>query len=150
MNADIEERSLIIEGLIKAVVGRLLHLERARPLNPRGIHERPTAMDERINKALDFMISSESHNYSIIELAGHCNLSEAHFRHLFKEQIGMSPKHFKTKLQINTAMNMLKRRDQKIVTISESCGFESLSSFNRLFNKETGLSPSQWRAKQIG
>jgi AraC-like DNA-binding protein len=97
--------------------------------------------------ALDFMISSENHSYAIRELADRCNLSEAQFRHLSRT-VGMSPKHFKTKLQIHTAMNLLKTRSQKIVDISESCGFESLSSFNRLFAKETGLSPSQWRSKQ--
>lgn len=148
MNASLSERRLIVEGLIKTIIGRLLRLESSAPAAPGDRPERPRAIDDRINRALDFMISSERHDYGILELAARCNLSEAQFRHLFKEQVGMSPKHFKTKLQINTAMNMLKHRDLKIVDISEACGFESLSSFNRLFNKETGLSPSQWRLKQ--
>jgi AraC-like DNA-binding protein/quercetin dioxygenase-like cupin family protein len=148
MVSDFAERRIIVGGLIEAMVGRLLRLERSSPQQLESRLEKPRVIDDRINAALDFMISSESHDYGILELAGRCNLSEAHFRHLFKQQIGMSPKRFKTKLQINTAMNMLKHRSLKIVDISEKCGFESLSSFNRLFSKETGLSPSQWRAQQ--
>jgi AraC-like DNA-binding protein/quercetin dioxygenase-like cupin family protein len=148
MNHELADRSTIVEGLIKAIVVRLSRLESAVPRHPINRYESPRVIDDRINKALDFMISSENHGYTISELAGRCNLSEAQFRHLFKEQVGMSPKHFKTKLQINTAMNMLKLRREKVITISEKCGFESLSSFNRLFSKETGLSPSQWRSKQ--
>lgn len=148
VGADLAERRLIVEGLIKAIIVRLSRLEHAVPRHPIAPRSIPRVMDDRINVALDFMISSENHSYTIRELADRCNLSEAQFRHLFKEQVGMSPKHFKTKLQIHTAMNLLKTRSQKIVDISESCGFESLSSFNRLFAKETGLSPSQWRSKQ--
>jgi AraC-like DNA-binding protein len=148
MNSSIKEREIIVGGLLKAMTGRFLHLERASSRRVEARREWPRAIDPRINRAIDFMFNSESHDYSIVELAELCSLSEAHFRHLFRVQVGMSPKHFKTKLQINTAMNMLKLGDDKIVNVSERCGFESLSSFNRLFVKETGLSPSQWRARQ--
>ncbi len=148
MKHDYPGRASIVEGLIKAVTVRLLRLEESIPPGPVGMMDRSRVIDERISRALDFMISSESQGYSIRELATHSNLSEAQFRHLFREQIGMSPKRFKTKLQINTAMSMLRTEGGKIVDISERCGFESLSSFNRLFAKETGLSPSQWRSRK--
>jgi AraC-like DNA-binding protein/quercetin dioxygenase-like cupin family protein len=148
MNADLPERKLIVAGLIRAIVGYLVRKERSARPAASAAPDRPRVIDERINKAIDFMFSSDTNDFDVNGLAARCNLSESHFRRLFREQTGMNPKHFKTKLQINTAMNLLRRRKLKIIHISEQCGFESLSSFNRLFSKETGLTPSQWRELQ--
>jgi len=137
-----------IRGLIITIMVLISRLERASVEDTMRRDSLPQVIDERINKAMDIMISAENHQLGIRELANRCNLSEPHFRHLFKEQVGMSPKHFKTKLQINMAMNMLKDKDLRVVDISEECGFESLSSLNRLFKKETGFAPLQWRTRQ--
>ena len=138
-----------IEGLLKSICVRLNRLEESehgenssqpRPSMPR--------MDERITRAIDLLISSKDRYRGIRELAEACNLSESHFRHVFKKLVGMSPKQFQTKLKINTAMNRLKSEKTRVLDISLECGFESLSSFNRQFKNETGLSPLQWRTRE--
>lgn len=104
--------------------------------------------DNRINEAIDLILEDGNAACSIREIAKKCNISESHFRRLFRDQVGMSPKHFQMKLQIKTAMAMLKDTKRRIVDIAEECGYESLSSFARYFKEETGLSPMQWRAHQ--
>src|SRR5690606_21793320 len=37
----------------------------------------------------------------------------------------------------------------KVVAIGDSCGFNSKSSFYRVFKKETGLTPSQFKKNKI-
>jgi AraC-like DNA-binding protein len=37
----------------------------------------------------------------------------------------------------------------KITAIAEQCGFNSFSQFNRVFNKLSGMSPSEFRKGKI-
>jgi len=137
-------------GLLKAFTLRLARLKETDflpglPGSTGDLYE----IDDRIIRAMDLMISSIHLPVAIEELAGNCCLSESHFRHLFRRQIGVSPKEYLSSLRIMTAMNLLKNSHLKIVDISYECGFLSLSSFNRQFKSETGLSPLRWRAKNI-
>lgn len=137
-----------IKGLINTVMVRISRLEQISEKEKRAVSSSPGVVDKRINNAIDILLNAEKKVHSIRELADKCNLSESHFRHLFTEQVGVSPKHFQLKLQIKTAMVMLKEKNMRVVDISEDCGFDSLSSFNRHFKDETGVSPLQWRAHQ--
>ena len=136
-----------VRGLVAAVLVRLYRLQIRHPHDEAKRNVPLHAIDDRINRAIDKLITAEAQRLPIADLARECGLSEPHFRHLFKEQVGMSPKRFQTKLKINMAMNRLKDPTQRVVDVSEGCGFESLSSFNRQFKRETGLAPLQWRAR---
>jgi len=136
-------RGLIAAGLVR--LSRRLGESAERPAKP---EETAKVVDPRINRAIDIMTEEGTAPRSIQEIAERCNISESHFRHLFRDQVGMSPKHFQMKLQIKTAMAMLKDKERRIVDIAEECGYESLSSFTRYFKEETGLSPMQWRSHE--
>ncbi len=144
-----ENRFFAVKGLVNAISARLLRHESIQ--DKTAWTPRPTegrAFDERIAAAIDYLLASGGPQCSIAELADRCGLSESHFRKRFKDQVGMSPKHFQTKLRINTAMNLLRAKESRILDIAFDCGFESLSSFNRQFRKETGISPLQWRLQK--
>jgi len=140
----------IVENLLRAFTLRISRLNKDHlNRNPNAYRTRLNEFDERIIKTMDLMISRGNRQFSIQELAEYSCLSESHFRHMFKEQVGIGPKQFQTNLKIMTAMNLLKNNKFKIVDISYECGFQSLSSFNRQFKMETGSSPLQWRLKHI-
>ncbi|MGY6647588.1 helix-turn-helix domain-containing protein [Wenyingzhuangia sp. IMCC45574] len=40
-------------------------------------------------------------------------------------------------------------KDQTLIEIAHECGFQSKASFNRIFKKETGLSPTQYKKKVL-
>ena len=134
-----------VQGLITTMLVQTMRVEETFP--PESFVPRTPfhLIDERINRSIDVMLNAEKKMLSISTLARECGLSEPHFRHLFRNQVGISPKRFQIKLKINTAMNLLKGPSPRVVEVSEACGFESLSSFNRQFKQETGLSPLQWR-----
>ena len=138
-----------IAGLLNSICVRISRLDTCGPAKrvPRSPATLPNA-DERITRAIDLLIGAGARRYRIQELAQHSCLSETHFRHLFKAQVGVCPKHFQIKLKINTAMNRLKNEQSRILDIAYECGFETLSSFNRYFKQETGVTPRQWRARK--
>jgi AraC-like DNA-binding protein len=136
----------IVNNLVQALIDMLARVCRSEyTAREQEFPLRAKVTDLRIIRAMDLIISSGTVQHSIDELAEECNLSVSHFRFLFKEHLGIGPKQFQTKVKLRKAMNLLKERKFRIVDISFECGFQSLSSFNRHFKKETGISPVQWR-----
>lgn len=60
---------------------------------------------------------------------------------MFKKAVGESFVQYLTRLRIEQAKLLLLTTDHKTFEISESIGFENYRSFNRIFKKETGVSP---------
>ncbi len=50
--------------------------------------------------------------------------------------------------RVNEACSLLQETDRTILQPAYDCGFDSLRSFNRNFQKITGLAPSEYRANQ--
>ena len=42
-----------------------------------------------------------------------------------------------------------KKGDEKLIAIAFDSGFASLASFQRAFKRETGVTASQWRDREI-
>ena len=86
-----------------------------------------------------------SHHYSsplkVSELARCCGLSEPHFRRMFTRTLGRSPRTYWNNLRIEMASSLLRSTRQSVLEISAVVGFETLSSFNRLFLARFGCSP---------
>jgi AraC-like DNA-binding protein len=87
----------------------------------------------------DFDVSEE------IEKSGY---SKDHFRRCFKEETGLTPLEHLTVLRINRAKKLLRATPyQSIGSIAAGCGFSDEFYFSRVFRKETGISPREYRKK---
>ncbi|MDE6036107.1 MAG: AraC family transcriptional regulator [Ruminococcus sp.] len=63
----------------------------------------------------------------------------------FKLLTGISPINYVIRKRITEAEYMLTNTDKSILTISEECGFRTLSNFNNIFRKLTGTTPKNYR-----
>ncbi len=80
------------------------------------------------------------------EVAELCNLSTAAFCRYFKKNTGSTFTGFLNQYRISQAQRMLLKGN----TVSETCfacGFESLSYFNRIFQKVAGENPSAFKKR---
>jgi AraC-like DNA-binding protein len=59
--------------------------------------------------------------------------------------MGKSLPTFVNELRISRACRLLSETDTSITRISQDCGFENLSNFNRQFLRHTSRTPSQYR-----
>lgn len=98
-----------------------------------------------IRKGIAMLESNVYGDISISEVAKACNVSEAHFRRLFKEYAQKSPIRYRIELKISYAKRMLTDTDMSVERISEALGFESTSFFCRVFKRKTGVTPSEYR-----
>jgi AraC-like DNA-binding protein len=99
----------------------------------------------RLRKALELIARKHRSGLNMAELAKACGLSPTHFRRLFHQSFGKSPKQYLSQLRIAMSMTELACSRRPVSEIAFSCGFETLSCFNRQFKAKTGVSPRQWR-----
>ena len=77
------------------------------------------------------------------------NMTERTLIRRFKQACAITPIQYLQGLRLEQARKILETSMSPLESIINSVGYEDLSSFTRLFKKNTGLSPSQYRAKFI-
>ena len=121
----------------------LLKLRRILPVE--AVPEEYLPTNDQIVLAINYIAQNYNQDITVGELAKCCNMSVSNFRKQFKEVVGTSPLEYLNNLRISVAYHLLCTTEQPILSVSEDVGFQSLSSFNRLFKRIYGLSPRQAR-----
>jgi AraC-like DNA-binding protein len=107
--------------------------------------EEKTRSLKRFNTVLQFLEDNYDKKIYLKELADSVNLSECHFCRTFKQITGKTLTDYVNKIRLEKAAYFLKQTDLSITEISLKCGFDSISYFNRLFNKYYKISPTKFR-----
>lgn len=107
-------------------------------------------IDASISRIIQAMREDLSYPYKLEELAASINYSVPYFSAMFKKAVGESFVQYLTRLRIEKAQLLLLTTDHKTLEIAEAIGFENYRSFNRIFKKETGVSPSDYRRNATG
>lgn len=103
------------------------------------------AQYDRIAPALQYMSQHYANPVDIDLLAARCRTSPPHFRRIFLQTIGRSPRQYWHDLRMRMAASLLRTTSRPILQISYNVGFASLSSFNRMFHTAFGMPPREWR-----
>ena len=102
-------------------------------------------INQKFAEICNLMAKNYSKDMTIKDYADMCNLSESRFSHRFSEIIGTSPKQYIINLRIEAAKELLANSDLSVLQIGESVGFLTQNYFSRIFKKQTGYSPVQYR-----
>jgi two-component system response regulator YesN len=79
------------------------------------------------------------------DVARRVNFSRSYFSVCFKKITGMSFNHFLRMARIGQAKNYLKNSDMSVQFVAEKTGYLDEKYFCRIFKKETGILPTQYR-----
>lgn len=104
---------------------------------------------KRLCHATDYIQSFYDQDLSVEELAKVSCLSRFHFLRLFKKAFQKTPYQFIIEVRIQKAKELLVHPDLSIHHIANRLGFENPSSFSRLFFKQVGVYPTQFRSLLI-
>ena len=78
-------------------------------------------------------------------LAAAVNLSKFHFVKRYRELSGTTPINRFIQLKIERACHLLDTTDKEIKEVAYAVGYDDAYYFSRLFRKQLGISPSQYR-----
>ena len=75
------------------------------------------------------------------------NISEGWFIQNFKQYTNSTPAQYLLSLRIHNAKVLLESTNYNVTEISNIIGYENPLYFSRIFKKQTGFSPSEYRKK---
>lgn len=84
--------------------------------------------------------------YGVEELSEHLGVSKSHLVRVFRQELGITPGKYLTRVRIEAAQALLLDGEYNLETIAGLCGFSGANYLCRVFRRETGLSPAAWRA----
>lgn len=96
-----------------------------------------------VKKAVDFIDNNVANDLSIRQVACHCGFSETHFRRIFKEETGISPRKFIINRKILKAKELLFARIPA-KEVADILGFKNEFYFRTVFKKVTGITPGKF------
>ena len=80
---------------------------------------------------------------AMAEMAG---ISKDYFSRIFRNITGINYSKWLNMIRLEKAAELLADRDMTLTEIAMRSGFQSISSFNRVFHTEKGMSPGEYRA----
>lgn len=102
-------------------------------------------MPEIIQGVRMYLLNHFQGKHTLEELGGHFNINPYYLQKQFKRYVGMSPSEYQNYLRMNKAKELLRSSKLPIGEIAYSVGMENLGYFTRLFKKQEGMTPLEYR-----
>ena len=127
---------------------RLSLVEGAKELSSSSfIEAREGNEDERVRQVKEYIATHYMNDICLQELADIAHMSAEAFSRFFRNRTGRTPNRYLIDYRLGIAARMLITTQQSVSEIGFSCGFNTLSHFNRLFRESKGCTPSEFRER---
>ena len=84
-------------------------------------------------------------NLSLRHLASQVGVSGSYLSNLFRRETGKTITQFVTDCRISKAKQLLEDTHLQVQTVAQHCGMVDRHYFSRIFKKQTGMTPNQYR-----
>ncbi|MBQ8814674.1 MAG: helix-turn-helix transcriptional regulator [Lachnospiraceae bacterium] len=133
------------ELLVNYLQQLLIMLHRIINTKPKG--KNPLLMEE-IDTAVRYFHENYHKSISIEEYAASHHMSVSWFIRNFKEYTESTPAQYILSLRISNAQTLLESTNYNVTEIANIVGYDNPLYFSRIFKKQSGMSPSDFR-KQL-
>jgi len=104
----------------------------------------------QIDPAIEYMTQHfHEHDLECSYLGEICDMSYSYFRRIFTSVYKMPPIKYLTRIRMNYACELLRNGSYPISEVAAMSGYDNIYYFSRVFRKETGLSPSDYKSAQV-
>jgi transcriptional regulator GlxA family with amidase domain len=103
--------------------------------------------DDVISRAQDWIHKNFAKTFPLEDPAERVGMSVRNFVRRFKQATGDSPLIYLQKLRVAAAKRMLESNHRNMQEISFAVGYQDVAFFRSLFQRHTGISPSEYRER---
>lgn len=101
--------------------------------------------EQMMAAALEYINSHMGQDLGIEELSERLGISPSYFCLLFKNHVGQTFVEYLTRQRVEAAKFLLEHSDRSITQIGANVGYHERRYFTRVFQKATGMTPSEYR-----
>ena len=127
----------MVRALLEEV---LIHVYRACPQNFAPLE---TGAAGRVREVQRYIESHFAEDLRISDLAKAFYMNHCYMTHLFKKQVGYSPKQYLLLNRLSYAQELLENSDLPVSQIAFQCGFGDANNFIRAFRKSSPCSAAK-------
>lgn len=100
-------------------------------------------------KIMDYIDEKYFEDISLSSLSEHFGISKSYIARLFKTELHTTSSDYLNRVRVANACRLLSFSDMSIGEISEAVGFREQYYFARIFRKLTGVSPTEYRKRNL-
>ena len=104
-----------------------------------------TEIQKEMEKTVHYFHENFSVDIEISHYARSLHMSTCWFIRSFKQYTGMPPRQYLTSIRVKKAQELLESTDYGVGEIGSIVGYENPLYFSRIFKKQTGISPAEYR-----
>lgn len=132
------------------ILNTMAHTENYRILASKNYQlEAHHELSRRLDKIIHFITTNYQRKISQQEVADRIGMNSASFSRYFKEKTGKNFIYFVNEMRISYACKLLVENALSISQICFECGFGNISNFNRMFLRQIGYTPGDYRQQFI-
>ena len=105
------------------------------------------ALDE-VERATHYFNENYNLNICIKDYANERHMSECWFNRTFKHVTKVTPMQYIIQLRMTNALNLLEHTNYNIIQVANAVGYDDAYYFSRLFKKNIGVSPTEYRKRK--
>ena len=103
-----------------------------------------------LSKAISYIRANYMHKITLEDVAEYIFLSPSYLSKIFKDEMGTNFNRYLTSVRIEKSRVLLLSQELSISEIAEMSGFFDQSYFNKVFKRETGVTPKKYRESRGG
>lgn len=137
---DVDTSHRMLPGWAHLIVHEYIaHNAKLGLLHPRAVNPVVVALLDEIDRRLGGTVT-------LPQLAATSGFSAQHLNLIFRRALGMTPLQYHLRARIDRAAALLREGRLTVHAIARQVGFDDAYYFSRMFRKQHGRSPSQYRA----
>lgn len=121
-----------------------------RLLSTSTVHLEDFENSEKLKSLYNYIQENYANKITLIEVSNLLNMSGVSFNRFIKKRMGKTFVDYLNAVRIGYASQMLVEKELSVSEIAFKCGFNNIGHFNRIFKKNKGVTPSQYREEFSG
>ncbi|WP_138750757.1 response regulator transcription factor [Paenibacillus sinopodophylli] len=139
-----EQSNRLLEEASESLGGLLQWVNYAIGIMQNYDHEN-TSRNTPVDKTKDYIHQHLSEEITMVDIANNVHLNADYLTRIFKKEVGVSISKYMINMKIEKAKELLENTDKSIGDIAMIVGYYNYSSFNRIFTKDVGMSPQEYK-----
>lgn len=133
---DLTHKQEMLAAYASAMLGELI------PLMDLQEHDQDSTVIHQLNL---YVLDNYTRDISLDKLARELNYSKFYISHLINNIYGCNFRTLINTYRISMAKNLLTSSNISVCEVAYACGFKNQSTFNRIFQQYSGMTPSTYR-----